>query len=56
MRCPMSADEFGGQPGKVVDVLAGVPLIPSSDRLDCLGKHHDGACGLGERLKIDTRA
>ena len=51
MRRPMSAEELGGEPGNVVDVLAGVPLVASSDRLDCLGKYHDGACGPGELLE-----
>ena len=37
MRRPMPAEELGGEPGNVVDVLAGVPLVASSDRLDCLG-------------------
>jgi hypothetical protein len=48
MRHPMPAEEFGGEPGNVVDVLAGVPLVASSDRLDCPGKYHDSACGSDE--------
>ena len=51
MRRPMSAEELGGERGNVVDVLARVPLVASSDRLDRLGKYHDGACGLSELLE-----
>lgn len=51
MTRPMPAEELGGEPGNKVDVLTGVPLVASSDRLDCLGKYHDGACGLGELLE-----
>jgi hypothetical protein len=35
----MPAEELGGEPGNVADVLAGVPLVASSDRRDCLGKY-----------------
>ena len=52
----MSAEELGGQPGYVLDVLAGVPLVASSDRHDCLGKYHDGACRLGELCEPDRSA
>ena len=51
MRRPMPAEELGGEPGNEVDVMAGVPFEASSDRLDCLGKCHDGACGVGELLE-----
>ncbi len=51
MMRPMSAQELGGEAGNVVDVLAGVPLVATSDRLDCLRKYHDGARGLGELLE-----
>jgi hypothetical protein len=47
----MSAEELGDDPGDVVDVLAGVPLVASSYRLDCLGKYHDRTCDLGELLE-----
>ena len=56
MRRPMPAAELGGEPGNVADVLAGVPLVASSDRLDCLGKYHDRACGPGELPEPDRRA
>jgi hypothetical protein len=45
----MLADELGGEPGYVIDVLAWVPLVASSDRLDCLGKYHDGVCRVGSQ-------
>jgi hypothetical protein len=47
----MSAEELGGEPSNEVDVMAGVPFVASSDRLDSLGKYHDGTCGLGELLE-----
>jgi len=48
MRHPMPAHELGGEPGNIVHVPAVIPLVPRSDRLDGLGKHHHGACGPGE--------
>ena len=51
MRRPMSAEELGGDPGDGVDVAAKVPLVASSDPLDCLGKYPDRTCGLGELLE-----
>lgn len=48
MRRPMPAEEVGGERGNVVDVVAEVPLVATTDRLDCLGKYHDGAGGPGE--------
>ena len=48
MRRPMPAEEFGGERGNVADVVAQVPLVASSDRVDCLGKYHDGAVRSGE--------
>lgn len=47
----MPAEQLGGEPSNVVDVLAGVPLIPGTDRPDCLGKDHESARGLGESLE-----
>ena len=47
----MPAEELGGEPGNEVDVLAGVPFVASSDRLDCLGKYHHGTCGVSELLE-----
>ena len=47
----MPAEELGCEPGNEVDVLARVPFEASSDGLDCLGKCHDGACGVGELLE-----
>ena len=47
----MSAEELAGDPGDVVDVAARVPLVATSDPLDCLRKYHDRTCGLGEVLE-----
>jgi hypothetical protein len=51
MSRPVPAEDLGGEPGNVVDVPAEVPLVARSDRLDCLGKYHHGACGPGEFLE-----
>ena len=38
----VATEKLGCEPGNVVDVLAAVPLVPGTDRLDRLGKYHDG--------------
>ena len=48
MRRPMAAEKLGDEPCNVVDVVAGVPLVTSSYRHDCLRKNNDHTRALGE--------
>ena len=56
MRRLMPTEELGGEPGNVVDVLAGVPLIASSERLDCLGNTTTALAVRASCPKPDRRA